>query len=165
MGMVCVISVNACVPRHLVSRRSLQADPPSSPSRRPKWRPGGPAWGGGALLAGGLASVSLRSHLGKRYTGCRYWLSSPGALSGLATRVLVSLTPLRRSAFWPRLVGLLRCSSHLCWCVWFFPTAGFSGWVAELSSLRFGPGLQIGIFSLAAGNGSFIIKLCHCRVS
>ena len=79
-----------------------------------------------------------------RYTGCRCWLSSPGALFGLATRVLVSLTPLRRSAFWPRLVGFLRCSSHLCWCVRYFPTAGFSGWDAESSTLRFGLGCGLG---------------------
>ena len=83
-----------------------------------------------------------------RYTGCRFWLSSPGALSGLATRVLVSLTPLRRSAFWPRLVGFLRCSSHLCWCVRFFPTAGFLGWDAESSTLRFGLGCGLGSSAL-----------------
>ena len=97
-----------------------------------------------------------------RYTGCRYWLSSPGALSGLATRVLVSLTPLRRSASWPRLVGFLRCSSHLCWCVRYFPTAGFLGWGAESSTLRFGLGCGLG--SSASPPVSEVSSQCSATV-
>ena len=104
---LCLVSPHGhgvCVRRHLVSRHSWQADPPSSPSRRHRggWvdRPGG----GVALLAGGLASVSLRSHLGKRYTGCRYWLSSPGATGGLATRVAFLIAAVAPVGCWPRLV-------------------------------------------------------------
>ena len=57
MGMANIIR------RHLVSRHSLQADPPSTPSRRPKWRPGEPASGRRAACLGpciGVSGLALR---------------------------------------------------------------------------------------------------------
>ena len=67
---------------HLVSRHSLQADPPSSPSRRPKWRPGGPASGRRAACSGPCIGVSEIA-LGQSGTqgvdiGCRRRAPFPG---------------------------------------------------------------------------------------
>ena len=40
------------------------------------------------------------------------------------------------------------CFAHLCWCVRYFPTAGFLGWGAESSTLRFGLGCGLGSSAL-----------------
>ena len=103
MGMACVYAIGTSSLAILSQGTPCkQTRPPSlAPPNR---RPGGPAWGGVALLARGLLIVIVGIYLDLRYTGCMYDLaSSPGALLGLAIRVSPSLA-LSAGRRWPRLV-------------------------------------------------------------
>ena len=91
MGMACVYAIRTFIPRHLVSRHSLQADPPSLP-RAAEQAAGWTGLGWRRAACSGPSHRHRRYYLGLRYTGCMYDLaSSPGALLGLAIRVYPSL--------------------------------------------------------------------------
>ena len=100
---VCVIGYAMRILRHLASRHSLQADPPSLP-RAAEQAAGWTGLGWRRAACSGPSHRHRRCYLDLRYTGCMYDLaSSPGALLGLAIRVSPSLA-LSAGRRWPRLV-------------------------------------------------------------
>ena len=120
---------------------------------------------GVALLARGLASVSRDLHLGLRYTGCRFRLSSPGAPFRAGDPRACFLDPVAPVGFLAPLgwISSMFISSLLVCAV--LSHRRFFGMGCGVFHLAFRPGLRIGIFSLAAGFGSLHFKLCHCRES
>ena len=151
MGMACVYAIGTSSLAILSQGTPCkQTRPPSlAPPNR---RPGGPAWGGVALLARGLLIVIVGIYLDLRYTGCMYDLaSSPGALLGLAIRVSPSLA-LSAGRRWPRLVdrfGGIVAGRGVPPSFWFFSMFISSLLVRVVVSHRRFFGMWCGAFLLA----------------